>query len=562
MKFNDMPYVRPNLDEVKATYKDFIKKINEAKSADETIKTIKNFSVFSKDLNTMAGLSEVRNSINSNDEFYDKEKDFFNEARPIFGNLYSEFAKAVLNSKFKEDIRKQIGDHYLKLLDCSLVLKEDAIPFMQKENALISKYQNLLANSKIEFEKKTYTLTQMAPLLQDVDRERRKAAYDAKWAWFEKNEAELDSIYEEMVKTRDQMAKALGYKDYIDFRYKELCRTDYDRDDSALYRKKILKNISPLAMKLRKDQAKDIGLGDDFKFYDRPVEFKDGNPIPQGDKDFIVSNAKLMYRELSKETGEFFDFMVNNDLMDLVAAPGKRGGGYCTSFDKYKSPFIFSNFNGTKGDIDVITHEAGHAFQNYMSQYQEIEEYIWPTYEACEIHSMSMEFLTWPWMEKFFDDADKFRYSALKDAICFLPYGVTVDHFQEWVYENPNASPAERKAKYKELELTYQPDLNYDNDFLNKGTYWFGQMHIFTSPLYYIDYTLAQVCAFQYLLKYLQDKDKTLQEYITLCKAGGSKAFFDLIEIGKIKNPMTSDVIKEMKPKLENLLADLKTKIK
>jgi len=245
-------------------------------------------------------------------------------------------------------------------------------------------------------------------------------------------------------------------------------------------------------------------------------------------------------------------------LMDLVAKPKKRVGGYCTSLDKYKSPFIFSNFNGTKGDIDVITHEAGHAFQCYMSQYQLLPEYVWPTYESAEIHSMSMEFLTWPWMELFFGkNANKFKYSALKGALTFIPYGVTIDHFQHYVYENPNATPEERRKKYHELELIYKPDLDYDNDFYDSGAFWFAQGHVFWAPFYYIDYTLAQVCAFQYLLKYLDNKEETLKEYITLCKAGGSESFFKLLEIGKLKNPMNTDILEEIVPKLEELLKNI-----
>lgn len=274
-----------------------------------------------------------------------------------------------------------------------------------------------------------------------------------------------------MVKVRTEMAKALGYENYVELQYKLLNRTDYDHNDVARYREKVLKTLTPLAVKIKKLQAERLGIKD-FKYYDEACDFKDGNSNPNGDVDFIVENAQKMYRELSPETGKFFDFMVENELMDLVAKPKKRVGGFCTSFDKYKEPFIFSNFNGTNGDIDVITHEAGHAFQCYMSQYQLLPDYIWPTYDAAEIHSMSMEFLTWPWMELFFgENANKYRYSALKGALTFIPYGVTIDHFQHYVYENPDATPEERRKKYHELELMYKPDLDYDNDFYNSGAF-------------------------------------------------------------------------------------------
>ncbi len=555
-----MKYERPDIKEVKDKFESFKERIDNAKDGSELVETIKEFSVFQKELGTMGSLVSVRHSIDTRDEFYEKENDFFNENSPIFSNLYSEVAKSILNSKFKEVVAKEIGQHYLDLLECSLVVEEKAIPYLQKENDLISKYDKLIANSEIEFEGKKYTLTQMGPLLQDTNRERRKAAYNARWNFFKENQETIDNIYDEMVKVRHEMAKALGYKDYIEFRYKQLCRTDYGREEVANYREKILKNITPLVVELNKIQAQGLGI-EDFKFYDKPIEFTDGTPKPMGDKDYIVKKAKGMYEDLSKETGEFFNFMIDNDLMDLVAQPGKMGGGYCTSFDMYKAPFIFANFNGTKHDVEVVTHEAGHAFQNFMSQDKEIDEYIWPTYESCEIHSMSMEFLTWPWMKDFFENEDKFKFSHLKGAISFLPYGVTIDHFQHWVYENPEATPEERRKKFHEIEKIYQPDLDYENEFLENGGYWFTQGHVFAAPFYYIDYTLAQVLAFEYLIKYLEDDKKTLDEYIELCKAGGSESFFKLIEIGKLKNPMTTDVLDEIKPKLEKILEDLKDKI-
>lgn len=557
MKFKDMPYTRPNKDDIENKYNFFIESINSAKDANEQIKIIKDYAKFSKDLGTVSSIASVRHTIDTTDEFYEKENDFFDEVGPIFETLNSKVSEAIVNSKFRDELEKEFGSHYFNLLECTLILDEKAIPFMQKENELVTKYSKIIANSKIEFRGKVYTLTQMPPLLQNTDREFRREAYNARVKFFEDHQKEFDSIYDELVKTRTEMAKALGFENYVDLQYKLLKRTDYNSKDVARYREKVLKSITPVAVKLRKQQALRLGI-EDFKYFDIACDFNDGNANPNGDYKFIVQQAKEMYNELSKETGEFFNFMVENELMDLVAKPGKRSGGYCTSFDSYKAPFIFSNFNGTRGDIDVITHEAGHAFQNFMSQGYELAEYIWPTYEACEIHSMSMEFLTWPWMELFFkENANKFRYSALKSALTFIPYGVTIDHFQHFVYENPEATPEERLAKFHELETMYAPDLDYDNEFLSTGTYWYAQSHVFATPFYYIDYTLAQVCAFQYLLKSLEDRDKAMDEYITLCKAGGSKSFFDLIEVGKLKNPMTTSVLEEITDDLEKVLESI-----
>ena len=561
MKFRDMKYTRFNLDEVVKYVEDMTQKINSAQSGEEVIALIYDIDSFKRELSTNHNLVHIRYTINTNDEFYEKEREYYDENMPIVSTKMVEISKALYNSKFREDVIKEFGKHLFTQLESEIILNEDVIDLLQKQNELTTKYDKKIANSDIHFRGEVYTLTQMSPYLQNKDRESRKEAYKAVNKFFADNQDFFDNLYDELVKVRHEMAVRLGFENYTQLQYKLLMRSDYNHIDVAKYREKVLENLTPLAVELRKRQAKRLGL-DELKFYDRALLFKDGNSDPKGDYNFIIENAKKMYGELSPETGEFFNFMVDNELLDLVAKPGKASGGYCTTLDKYGAPFIFSNFNGTRGDIDVITHEAGHAFQAYTSRNMKISNYIWPTYESAEIHSMSMEFLTWPWMELFFeDDADKYRFSALQSSICFIPYGVTIDHFQHFVYENPTATPEERRKKYHEIELMYDPDKNYDDDFLNNGGYWFRQGHVFSMPFYYIDYTLAQVCAFQYLVKSLEDSKKAFEDYLTLCKAGGSESFFKLVEIGKIKNPMTTEVLKEITPKLLEKLDELEEKL-
>lgn len=263
-----------------------------------------------------------------------------------------------------------------------------------------------------------------------------------------------------------------------------------------------------------------------------------------------------MYDELSKETGEFFRYMNENNLMDLVAKKGKAGGGYCTYIENYKSPYIFSNFNGTSGDIDVLTHEAGHAFQVYSSRHFEIPEYNWPTYEACEIHSMSMEFFTWPWMELFFkEDTDKYKFSHLSSGLLFLPYGVSVDEFQHWVYENPEATPAERNQQWRAIERKYLPHKDYDgNAYLEAGGFWQRQGHIYNSPFYYIDYTLAQICAFQFWKRSRENQEEAWNDYARLCKLGGSMPFTELVREANLISPFEEGCVESVIGEIETWL--------
>ena len=337
-------------------------------------------------------------------------------------------------------------------------------------------------------------------------------------------------------------------------------RFDYNPKMVANYRKQIEESVVPVCKKLYKEQAKRLGIKDP-QYYDYAVSFKTGNPVPAGDEAYLIKCANNMYHKLSKESGEFFDFMVSHELLDLSARPGKQPGGYQTTFPKYGAPFIFSNFNGTAGDVDVLTHEGGHAFQAYLCKDMKIPEYRSPTLESCEIHSMSMEFFAWPYMKDFFkEDELKYRYHHLSGAIEFLPYGVCVDHFQHWVYEHPTATHEERCAYWKELEAKYTPEKKYDElETLSRGRYWLRQAHIIERPFYYIDYTLAQVVAFEFLLADQKNHENAWKKYLKLSKCGGKYPFCELLEKNHMKNPFDDGVVKKIISGCEKILKGIDT---
>ncbi|MGT2911661.1 M3 family oligoendopeptidase [Streptococcus cameli] len=540
MKFSDYTYTRPDYPAIKEKMTALTKELKDAKSPQEALDTVKAITEISSHIDTQSNLWSIRHSVDMTDAFYNEETKFWNEYGPLFNELTTDYYRVVVASPFRDALSDMLPETFFKMAENQLqTFSSAAIPLFQKENQLVDEYNNLIASAKIEFQGKTYNLSQMLPHNQSTDRETRKAAQKAMLGFFEANEESFDRIYDELVKVRHEIAKTLGFKDYVEYGYKMMNRFDYNRDMVKVYRDEIRKHVVPAVQNLRKRQAKRLGL-DELKFYDIPLEFLDGNATPQGDPEFIVSKAQKMYRELSPETGEFFDFMMEHELLDLVAKEGKDSGGYCTYIADYKSPFIFSNFNGTSGDIDVLTHEAGHAFQVYRSRWIQSPEVIWPTYESCEIHSMSMEFITWPWMENFFkEQVDKYKFSHLASTLLFLPYGVLVDHFQHEVYENPDMTPAERKATWRQLADLYLPDRDEsESDFLMRGGFWFRQGHIFASPFYYIDYTLAQVCALQFWKRTQVDQDQTAwQDYLHICDLGGTKSFLQIVEAANLQSP-------------------------
>lgn len=548
VKFKDYKYERPDLAKISDEFNSLLEKFSEAESYEEQNSILKEINRLRNYVDTMGNLVFIRHSIDTEDEFYAKENDFIDENKPKFENLVSKFYKELINSKFRDELEQVWGKQVFTLAELQLqVFSEEIIEDLIKENKLVTEYDKLIASAKIPFEGEIRNLSQMRPFMESRDRNIRKSAAEAVSKFFEENEEKFDRIYDELVKVRDKMAKALGFTNYVEMGYKRLGRSDYNSFMVANFRNQVKDHLVPLVAELKDRQRQRLGLKE-MKYYDENLEFLTGNATPKGGPDWILENGKRMYKELSKETDEFFTFMVERDLLDLLSKKGKMAGGYCTIIPDYNSPFIFSNFNGTSGDIDVLTHEAGHAFQVYLSMGYELPEYKFPTYEACEIHSMSMEFITWPWMELFFEeDVDKYKFSHLAGAVNFIPYGVLVDEFQHFVYENPDASPEDRKNKWRQMEKKYLPFRDYeDNEFLDKGTYWYRQGHIFSSPFYYIDYTLAQVCAFQFWIKCMEDREKAWDDYIRLCKAGGSLPFLELVKMANLENPFKDGVIKKV----------------
>ena len=548
MKFKDFTYERPNYDLTKETLTTLIKKLNDSNSIQEQKGIIHEINSIRNHISSMSSIANIRHTINTEDEFYDKENEYWDEISPLYQELDSQFYEVMVNHNNKNQLLEEYGSQFFKLMENSLkTFSSEIIEDLQEENKEISKYVKLLASAKILFDRKERNLSGMTPFILSKDRTIRKAAQEAKSTFFINNEKRFDEIFDNLVKIRVKIAHKLGFENFIELGYLRMNRVDYDSKMVESFRKQVIESIVPLASTLYKKQRERLGL-DSLKYYDEKFEFNDGNPTPKGDSNWIIEQGKKMYHELSPQTGEFIDFMTDNDLMDLITKKGKAGGGYCTFIPDYKSPFIFSNFNGTSGDIDVLTHEAGHAFQVYRSSWIEIPELLWATYESSEIHSMSMEFFTWPWMELFFkDDADKYKFTHLGGAIKFLPYGIVVDAFQHAIYENPTLTPDERKSIWRSLEKEYLPHKNYVGcEILEKGTWWFQQAHIFQSPFYYIDYTLAQVCALQFWKRMNEDRETAWNDYVKLCKVGGTKSFLELVKYANLRSPFENNCIESI----------------
>lgn len=541
MKFSEMPYERPDLEGLKQTLAELTRRLKAAAGFDEARAVFLEKEEVQRHIDTLATLASIRNSIDTRDAFYDGEMTFWNAAGPEVEEYLKAWTAAMLASPFRKDFEAEYGD--LMFVNAEIELKTfspDIVPQLQRENDLTLEYQKLLASAQIPFEGKSYTLAQMGPFQSDADDARRLAAWKAVGAWFKEHQAGLDRIYDELTHLRDEMGRKLGYEGYTTLGYYRMGRNCYTKEDVERFRAAVRKYLVPLADRVFREQARRIGVEYPLSYADNALKFRSGNPRPVGTADDIIAQGRTFYHELSPETDQFFQTMLDGGLMDVLATEGKAGGGYCTSIPDYKVPFIFANFNGTQGDVEVVTHEAGHAFACWMNRDRIPSSYVWPGMEACEVHSMSMEFMAWPWTEGFFGpDTRKYLYSHLAGALTFIPYGTLVDHFQHEVYARPDMTPAQRHAKWKELQQIYMPWVRLDGDipFFADGEAWQRQSHIYEAPFYYIDYCLAQTVALEFWALLQTDKKAAWEKYMAYTRQGGSRTFTELLKHAGLDSP-------------------------
>lgn len=540
LKFKDMPYARPDVEELKKANKEAIEKLKNAASYEEAKQAYFDLQEKETQAGTMMSICSVRNTIDTTDEFYAGEMKAIREASASLIPLGKQFDEAMASSPFRADFEKEFGKQLLRLVDVSLkTTDEKIIPDVIRQGEISMAYQKDSAMAVTDFRGEKCNFYGLLKHMESTDREERKEAFLA-WAdLYESISGKLDGQYDELVKIRDGMAKKLGYASYTDLAYLQRRRFDYTAADAAAFRRQIKEIITPAVAEIRERQRKLLGV-DKLYYYDEALIFPEGNADPIGTMEELVHKAKKMYREMSPETGEFFDFMTDYELFDLETRPGKRMGGYMTRFPAYKAPFIFSNFNGTSADVDVLTHEAGHAFQGYLAMRSiPVSTLCGSTSEINEIHSMSMEHFAYPWMGSFFGErSEQYITGHLIGALAVIPYMACVDEYQHRVYEKPEMSAKQRRTVWREIEKTYMPWRDYDGQpFLEEGGFWMQKQHIFLYPFYYIDYALAQMGAFHFYGLMKTDREKAWNDYLRLCRAGGTKGYFELLELAGIPNP-------------------------
>ena len=545
-KFAELQYVRPDMEKIFARVSGDIAVLKEAKNYEEFRNAYMDYVEADTELETSKTVAHIRNTINLLDEFYEAEMVYFNSQMPKYEILKKEMGEVIVASPFKAEMEKEFGAILIQNMEAQKQLSDESIVDDQvKEAELVSRFMKTQAAATVEFKGEQIGNYGLLKIMQSTDRAERKEAFEAWAKLYEGIAPTLEEVYDGLVKVRAGMAKKLGFKSFIPMGYLRRRRFDYTEKELEVFRKQVREVVVPAAAKLYERQKEALGI-DTLYYYDESIASPSGNPVPIGDKEYLVGEAQKMYRELSKESGEFFDLM-EHELFDLDSKHGKRAGGYCTTLPQYHAPFIFSNFNGTDADVNVLTHEAGHAFAGFTAaKYQKTPELCHSTSEINEIHSMSMELWTYPWMENFFGDkAEEYRKEHLADALMKIPYMLCVDEYQHKVFENPEMTTMERRAVWSGLEKIYMPWRNYaGNEFLESGAFWIKQQHIFLYPFYYVDYAMAQMGAFEFYTKMKEDRKAAWADYYKLCAAGGSMGYFDLLKYSGLHKVLEDGSVK------------------
>ena len=548
MKFNEMTYTRPDIDALLARCRELAAKAAAAPDGDALVRLYYEQSEAFAEYNTAANLANIHYTCDTRDAYWKTEQDFFDANGPAVTNASVEISRAFLANPHVDALTEKFGTTCVAGMKNAVLSMDDrTVELQQQFNALVSRYQQIYGGALVELDGKQLTIPQLGPYKEDLDPAVRRAAYEAEAGYFDAHRAELDELYGQIVQNLNAQARVMGYHDYSELSYVRMNRIGYGPEEIRKFRDQVANDVVPQLQKVMALRAKRTGIAHPA-FTDLPILFRDGNPKPIPGYKARMDAARTMYHELSPETAEFIDFMQDNELFDVESRPGKMSGGYMTSLPSYKAPFIFANWNDTSGDVDVLTHECGHAFEGYVAERDPAipADLECPGMESAEIHSMAMEFLTAPWHHLLFGrDTDKYALLHAEDSFVFLAYGCEVDEFQHIMYQNPDLTPDERNAEWLKLEKKYRPWIDFDNlPFYGRGAGWQRQLHIYECPFYYIDYCLSTMAALQFFLLSLTDHKDAWARYLRLVRRAGTASYTELLETAGLKVPFEEGSIK------------------
>ncbi|AKI96599.1 M3 family oligoendopeptidase [Kosmotoga pacifica] len=492
----------------------------------------------------------IRMTCKADDEQLRKEYSNF------YANVFSkaepyriELMKKYYESPHKARLDRNRYAHLDKLVSNRIELfREENLPLEIKEKELSSKYGSIIGSLTVSYRGKEYTLMQLSKFQQDPDRSVREETWKLMMNKLSTVRDTLEELFDELKAIRIPQAKNAGFDNYRDYMHKKKNRFAYSVEDVLQFHDSVEKVVVPFIKELNEKKRKKLGV-DSLRPWDTAVEPSGRVLKPFESIDEFVEKAITILSKVDPDFGKNLRKMKNTGLLDLENRKGKAPGGYNYPLDETGAPFIFMNATGVPENVRTILHESGHAMHSFATDKERLLLYKHTPHEAAELASMSMELLTLDHLNEYYPDDEELKLAMRKElvgTISFLPWCMTVDAFQQWIYTNPEHSPEERDEYFASLLDRFNTGIDWSELEREKRIRWLLQPHIMTSPFYYIEYGIAQLGAIAIYRNYRLNGQKAIEQYKHFLSLGHSRPLDELYEAAGIKFDFSEEYITEL----------------
>ena len=478
-----------------------------------------------------------------NDVKRDSFLDFVENVRPKLSEFSDSLNRRIVEHTSIDDMSPRYDLMIKGMRNDIEIFRKENIPLGVEQTKLVTEAQAINGAMTVNFDGEERTMPQMRGYMESNERAVREEAWKSVTERRVVDSERLSEIFDELISIRHKMARNAGFESYTDYMFRAMHRFDYSKEDCIEFHDSIEKVCMPLLHQINSARVSSLGL-DGLRPWD--VNEKTGvGPDTEGkpplrpfeNVEEMVSKLSVMFHEMSDVLGSMFDKLVEMDTLDLDTRKGKAPGGYQYYLEKSRVPFIFMNAAGLQGDLETMIHEAGHAFHSlYCGHLELIDERNYPI-EFAEVASMSMELLTQPGWDIFYEggDANRARRAHLEGVIFLLPWIATIDSFQHWVYSNPEHTRDEREAAWIEIRRRFGSEMNWDGIDGFRGVSWQVQGHLYGAPFYYIEYGIAQLGSLQLWQTHRKDREEALDDYAKAMSLGNTKTLPELFSAANLR---------------------------
>lgn len=476
---------------------------------------------------------------------------FVTQIQPHIQPYSDKLNRKLVECPFTASLDQEKYFTYLRSVKKSIDLfREENIPIQSELSVLGQQFGVISGKMTVEVDGVEYTLQQAAKFLENPDRARREEVYRKISKRRLKDRQELDELYSKLVEKRHQLAKNAGFENYRDYKFKELGRFDYTKEDCFQFHQAVKEYVLPLVNEIYERKKKKLGL-DELRPWDteaEPAGIQPLRPFKTGEE--LLEKTIHCFNQLNPFFADCLRRMDKMKRFDLDSRKGKAPGGYNCPLAETGAPFIFMNAAGQMSDVTTMVHEGGHAIHSFLAHPLELSGFKEYPMEIAEVASMSMELFSMDHWEVFFDNPEdllRAKEHQLERVITIFPWIATIDKFQHWVYEHPGHTSEERTAAWSQIlnEFTTSA-INFDGLQHFRQYSWQRQLHLFEVPFYYIEYGIAQLGAIGLWMRFKQDKQAALDHYIQSLSMGGTKTLPDLYKCADIEFNFSPGYIKNL----------------